>query len=1504
MRKKLLFLFLLSLASLTMMAQRFTDQLDRGLVAMKASSGIFCSWRILADEYYDVTYNIYRDGTKLNDSPLTTSNFTDASGTTSSAYYVEALFQGKSKGKSASVTPWSNNYLQVQMDHGTLTSTYVPNDAEVADIDGDGEMEVIIKFDNSSDAASGFLPTGYNGEYTIIEAYKLNGKKLWWIDCGPNMADFQNNETNIVAYDWDEDGKAECVLRGADGMVMHMADGTTQTIGNASKNYRPSGGLSGQFFIHEGDEYLIYMNGETGKPYQVLSYPLKRLESGETDLEKAWGDGYGHRSTKHFFGAPYLDGKKPSIFMARGIYTRHKMIAYDVDPTTHSLNVRWTWNCNNSSSPWYGQGYHNYGIADVDWDGRDEIVFGSMVIDDNGHGLSTTGLGHGDAQHCGDFNPYIHGQEIFNCNEDRPSNNYRDATTSKIYYRLEGSKDAGRAIAGNFSDDYPGAIGFSAYDTPVSLVKNDHIDGMSSNGLAQNFRIYWDGDLNEETLNYTNGKNTTVGIYKYNTGLIETLSGSMTNNDTKGTPCFQGDILGDWREEVISRTEDNNIRIYSTSKQTTWRNYSLWYDHQYRNGMVWQMCGYNQPPHVSYFLGKLEGITIAPPPLTNTGRTEVSGSITSATNDQHIMLSTTDNTTVNVADGASPYIFTDNAPSWVQGTDVNGNSGKNPTINYTYYTHTLTGGAFTGAMRLVKQGDGILVLPNVTETYTGSTDVWAGTLSFDGTMQNSRVWLNRFAELNSNGGKFQKGIQADYGSVIRPGGNGTLGSLTADSLILNFGSRIVFDINTDHQTSDAVTVKVLKIEKKVWDNGPQYSTPIFEIKELSSSVSKGKFLLCSAATIDGNLNNIVIEGLNGALATLSNEDGKIYITIQESRNVDVTWDGGTDGVWDTGSTSNFLLNGVSDIFVKGDNVTFDDNATNTAVTVSGNVSPASILFNNNTKSYSLDGDSIIGNPVLTKNGAAELVVRNQNHLGNTFVNGGTLTVSSFANAIGNDCGALGDVSKTITLSNGATLSTNVSAATCGQTIYVGADNAKISVPTSGTLTMAASIRTNGGTTLTKTGNGALTLGSGNTIAKLVVASGTLNSTEANGLVQLPATVEMQNATLWDPGSEYSYTSNTSNFVIADGKTASIYAKPRCEYTGSVTGSGKLYLYAGGIRGYYSGDWSNFTGTLVPGIYKRGSYDPSFDFTSSKGLPNAILLLNAGVTFNTTKTIEIGTVNGKGTLAGTGSYILGNNGNDVYLYASATAPIIKKGAGAMRLSTVGTLTGGVTVEEGSLLFSDTQLSTAFFGTNTVQASGSSTIIGRGLVTSMIMNAGTTLEVRSMYSATTPGTLKTNASLSLLSGSTLLMVIKGTSSYSKLLPTFFTMNGTLKITLSSDYQPAVGDEFTLWTTTRSFSGTPIYDLPTLPDGMYWDVSGLANKTGVLKITADPTSGIGNLSATTVVDCEVYTLGGAKVATMTTEKGSVSNAVRNQGLNAGTYLVKMRGSNHVEMQKVLVR
>ena len=1500
----------MGMTAVGLQAQRMTDKLDRGLVAVEVQNGVYCSWRIYGEEYYDVTYNLYRDGKKVAEN-LTTSNYTDSQGTASSKYTVSAVVRNQEQSQSQSVSPLSTNYLEIKPKHdSSITSILIPNDACCADVDGDGQMEILLKYDNMDEINNGFPKNGNNGEYSIFEVLTMDGTVLWWVNCGPNMGDFQNNEQNIVGYDWDLDGKAEVVMRLAEGSVIHQADGTTYTIGADGKNgtswtnYREPKTSGVEWFTHYGKEFLVYCNGQNGNPYVVMDFPLKRFESGETDLNKAWGDGYGHRSSKFFFGAPYLDGRKPSIFLARGIYTRHKMIAYDVDPATHQLTERWRWNCNDSSSPYYGQGYHNYAIADVDWDGRDEICFGSMVIDDNGKGLSTTGLGHGDAQHHGDFDPYSWGQEIFTCNEDRPANCYRDATTSKIRYRMTGSDDDGRGMAANFCNDYPGAMAFSAHDNPISCVTNQHINELSKSGCTDNMRIYWDGDLCDESFNYTNGKNTAGGIYKYGKGLIATLTGSMTNNDTKGTPCFQGDLFGDWREEIIMRTANNNIRIYTTTIETQWRNYTLWHDHQYRNAMVWQMCGYNQPPHVSYFLGELEGITMAPPALTMTGRTEVKSGGTISNNDETVITCETGDMVVKVADGASPYLYIDNAPSWIQGT--NSTSTTNPNIKYEYYTHTLTGGAFTGDMRLVKQGDGTLVLPKVTETYSGPTEVWAGKLQFDGTMQNSSVWLNRHTTLISSG-NFPKGIQADYNAIIQPGGEETVGTLTVGELSLAFGSRLVFDVNSSQ--NDQVNATTLVIEKKTWPKGggPAYNAPVFSIK---GNPAGGKYQLGTVGTLTGNLSDVIVEGLTGKKSTLSLENGKLYLIIVEYfEPKDLTWTGSVDGMWNLDATVNFKdAAGQASVFVTGSSVVFNDQTEQTTITVSPNVVPQSITFNNDTKTFTLSGDSIVGEPAFIKSGAGEVKIQNVNHLGATTIRGGKLTVRSLANYLGKDYGPLGDVKKTITIENGATLSVEDNA-TNDQLIRVGEGGAVIAVNANKTLTQSGSI--NGSAQiLTKTGNGTLNTPVNISVGKLIVQQGTVQATEnGNAVKSLPSTVEFQGGVLKDNVNIYSYSTNNANFVVPEGKTGTFYADSRCNYKGTLTGKGTFNVYATSVRGYFQGNWSAFEGMVVANTYSTDKYDDSFFFDNTYGLPKATLKINSGVVFdNNGRSLSIGAVTGSGTLGGSGTYTIGGQNNDIMASFNSTAPVVKKGSGYMYCTNVGSIAGGLTVEEGELRFFDPNMNKPFFGTKALTLSGTGTIVGCGMLGSLTMNSGTQLTPVDNFDfggeiISTPATIKTNAAVNIKAGAMVNFVIQSTSTYSKLEPKYFTMNGTVKVTLLDGYTPKVGDSFTLWN-GGSFSGKPSYDLPTLPAGLYWNTTAVAAKTGILTITNDPALGIGLLPSDAQVVCEVYTVGGQRIGSFECLRGDIRLEVKRLGVQPGAYIVRMRGGRNFDSETVIIR
>ncbi|MCR4854174.1 MAG: autotransporter-associated beta strand repeat-containing protein [Prevotella sp.] len=1469
MKKMILVAVCALMAFTTALAQRATDKLNRGLIAVKTDAGVFCSWRILGEEYYDVKYNVYRDGTKLNAEPLNVSNYVDAGGSAQSQYTVAAVVRGQEQAQSSAVQVWDQAYLEITPDHGSLTSTYVPNDACCADVDGDGELEILIKFDNQSEIQASYPRGGYNGEYSTVEVYKLDGTKLWWLDFGPNMGDFQNNEQNIVAYDWDQDGKAEAVMRAADGTTIHMADGTTYVVGDATKNYRAATGGGSNWFMHEGDEFLVYMNGATGEPYQVMPYPLKRLEAGETSLDAAWGDGYGHRSTKHFFGAPYLDGRKPSIFLARGIYTRHKMIAYDVNPATHELVERWRWNCSNSASPWFGQGYHNYAVADVDWDGRDEICFGSMVIDDNGKGLSTTGLGHGDAQHHSDFNPYVHGHEIYACNEDNPSNNFRDATTSKIYYRLAGGSDDGRCMAGNFTNDIPGAIGFSSHDEAISCVTNGHVAGVSKAGLTDNMRIYWDGDLLEECYNYTNGKNTAGGIYKYGRGLIKTLTGSLTNNDTKGTPSYQGDLFGDWREELMMRTRDNKIRIYTTTDATPWRNYTLWHDMQYRNAMVWQMCGYNQPPHTSYFLGELEGITAAPPALTMTDRTEVAngGSIGTSLNDQQVLLAETNDMSVSVADGASPYIFFDNAPSWTQGNDDNEN------ITTEYFTHTLTGGAFAGDMRLVKQGDGVLVLPNVTQKYAGNTDVWAGTLVFDGIMEQSRVWLNRFAVLSSDGGQFPKSIQMDYASILRPGGQDKAGTIQTDSLILNFGARVELDVYAD-QTADGIKANVLKVEKKDWKNGPQYSTPVIQIvahcADGEKTLADGRYLLAEVAKIDGNVDDIVVEGLSGQKTELAYEDGKLYLDIIPLRDAtDIVWDGGADGVWDFANTENFKSqNGESNFFVSGDNVTFNDEASNTSIVVTGELTPGSVTFDNNTKEFTVSGSgNIVGAGSLTKKGQGSVTIGNVNmYTGGTNIEEGTLSVTSLGNADGAENGSLGNINSRIKL-DGGTLSVAPDI-TSSHTIIIGQNGGTVNVA-SGAFNQNGAVErigVNAKGALHKTGAGTLNLGTGNKFAALYVDGGTVNIKEKSNLMSTPDTIVFNgsNVTVADENNSYTYSKNNTNYKVTEGSTGRLYLDGRCDYSGSLTGKGTLTVYATYVRNYLNGNWSAFEGTVVAN-HSGSSYE--FSWNNSYGLPKGTLNIASGTTFTCSKSnLTLGALTGTGTLNMTGNLALGGLNENVSFNGEFgnKVNVFKDGTGSWTFTRV-VPANEYTFRNGNIQLNNTKSTTSLFGSATATVQDQAILMGIGTIGNLRLYNGGVLQPGNYSASRRYGAITSTGFVRVNDGTKLNLIIysNANNQYARsylVVAGELQLSGELNVELSNEYTPAVGDEIILWT-ANTFTGTPTaINLPQLPEGLCWDTSDLLTKEGKLRVASSV--GISSMSADNASGKHIYNARGVRV------------------------------------------
>ncbi|WP_218029844.1 rhamnogalacturonan lyase [Paenibacillus illinoisensis] len=576
---------------------RQMEFLDRGVVAVKTGTGVFVSWRLLGTEGSNVSFNVYRDGTKVNASPITNStNFQDASGTSSSKYTVRAVVGGTEQSASAAASVWGNTYLSVPLSipaGGTtpdgVAYTYSANDASAGDLDGDGEYELIVKWDpsNSKDNSQ----SGYTGE-VFIDAYKLNGTRLWRISLGKNIR-AGAHYTQFMVYDLDGDGKAEVAMKTADG----SKDGTGTVIGDASKDYRNSSG-----YVLSGPEFLTIFNGQTGKALSTVNYEPVRGNVSD------WGDNYGNRVDRFLAAIAYLDGERPSLVMARGYYTRTVLVAYNW--RNGQLTKQWTFDSNTSGNSGYaGQGNHNLSVADVDGDGKDEIIYGAMAVNDNGKGLYTTGLHHGDAMHLSDLDPDRAGLEVFQVHET-PSNagvEFRDARTGQLIWGIPTTKDIGRGMAADIDPRYKGAEVWA--DGGLYTAKGQKIG--TTLPSSTNFGIWWDGDLLRELLDsnridkwdYANSK--TVNLL--------TASGVSSNNGTKSTPNLQADLFGDWREEVVWRTSDSSaLRIYTTTAVTDKRIYTLMHDPVYRLGIAWQNVAYNQPPHTGFYLG--EGMSTPPVP--------------------------------------------------------------------------------------------------------------------------------------------------------------------------------------------------------------------------------------------------------------------------------------------------------------------------------------------------------------------------------------------------------------------------------------------------------------------------------------------------------------------------------------------------------------------------------------------------------------------------------------------------------------------------------------------------------------------------------------------------------------------------------------------------------------------------------------------------------------------------------------------------------------------------
>jgi rhamnogalacturonan endolyase len=624
------------------------EDLGRGLVCLRDGDSVIISWRLLCDDKPSTAFNIYADGKRLNHEPLTRTTFIKAKAPLADTHYrVATLDNGQETRRkdgtytlrSANKTPYISIPLNRPADGVTPDGRpyrYSANDASVGDIDGDGEYEIILKWDpsNSHDNShEGFTGNVYidcyripgigrkanrtqagNTEITAPGSRKPTGSKptdskpaghnyLWRIDLGPNIR-AGAHYTQFLVYDFDGDGMAELVCKTADG----TRDGLGFVIGDSTADYRFDGYIDKQIKgkgrtarqrisgrILQGPEYLTVFSGLTGMALKTVDYIPPRGDI------SSWGDSYGNRCDRFLACVGYLDGRHPSAIMCRGYYTKTYLAAYDWDGT--DLTLRWLFDSeavdrqrrdsDPNALPYSGQGNHNLRVADVDGDGCDEITYGSMAVDHDGTGLYTTGMGHGDAIHLMQFYPDSAQMQVWDVHENkRDGSDFRDARTGRIIFQIKDDTDVGRGMAADIDPTNPGLEMWSSsqrgyFDVTGRLHKTDF-------WIPQNSAVWWDGDLCRELLD-----RGAVSKYNWQERRIDRLlqfEGCEFNNGSKSNPCLAADILGDWREEVIVRTRDSSeLRIYHTTYPTA-RRFPCWmHDIPYRLSVATENVGYNQP---------------------------------------------------------------------------------------------------------------------------------------------------------------------------------------------------------------------------------------------------------------------------------------------------------------------------------------------------------------------------------------------------------------------------------------------------------------------------------------------------------------------------------------------------------------------------------------------------------------------------------------------------------------------------------------------------------------------------------------------------------------------------------------------------------------------------------------------------------------------------------------------------------------------------------------------
>lgn len=1490
-----LLLFLVTTAS-SVFAQRIQQRLDRGVVAVKNGTSVFISWRKLAQEPENAKYNVYtcavgsEQYTKINSSPLSVTNTTTTTANVpvGNEIVVALVVDGEEQAKSLPFLLKNHSLRSTFLDI-TYEKTVVPYDGFVtkfvwpADLDGDGEFDYVVDR----------ISTGT--ETDKIQGYLRDGTYLWTIDMGPNVIIDRGHNDMVLAYDMNCDGKAEVVIKSSDGT--RFWDSANNTYGEYLLGKEDTDGdgiidYSAQS-TKNPPQYITCIDGMTGKELNTIEFDYSKIKDGSNSYSRTNKSTYmdeEYSKLNGHMGVCYLDGIHPSISMEYMVRdaggTHHYYVSAWGYNFANGVATDWverfTW-ARNNKTPWPAE-FHHIRIGDVDLDGKDEILDGGFAVDDDGTMLFSAGISHGDRFRMSDINPDRPGLETYaiqqNAGDMLGDILYDAATgTSLIRHYLSAVGDVGRGECMDVNKAYKG---YEFWSTMGTLYSCDN-QVISTSVPFPREGMWWDGELDREMLSAPDGNGYNAMVQKYDgTRLIEIakISSWALMSEYGCRPLFFGDIVGDWRDEVILRrgTTANTSGIvgFSTDYSTTYSMYCLQEDPAYR--LQCTTRGYYQSPFPAFYLGYDMPYPPLPPCMVTdlvwNGGGEWGTGVASFTDYARSQ---------NVAFANGKSVLFD--LGGLANNTVTLNQSVSPSVVYAMppvgQQYTLNGsGTLEGDMQLWKSQNGTFII-NTPLTYTGKTVVSEGTLELNTTL-NSPLELRAKGTLSGNailndtvifeGALNYEGCRFKPGSEVAPFGVITFNK----NLTLN--KKVYFEI--DLQTADEA-----KNDKFVINGDVKLTTAsVVNFVPAEAKPAAGEYVVMTwTGNFTGDVSNFTVSGLVGLSYDLTIVDKSLVLIIHGQRNPsdNVSWTGAESNIWDY-QTENFFLDGASTAFVADDKVLFDDNATTTSIVMNELIPTSGVTFANETSTYLISGNGgFSGTGGLTKTGAGKLTLSsiNSDYTGATILSGGTVTVKALADGgAASSLGAASTDAANLQLERTTLVINNTNTATNrGITLT---DTTTINVA-SGTSSLKGIIKGTG--TLVKTGAGQLNItyaGSntytGGTILKAgTLAMGAYNTTfgKSGGKLQLEGgTVQIfdNNSTSAVPNLNYAIT-------VPEGKSVNLNAGDRCQINGSFSGGGTVKLYLPYVRADMKANWANFTGALsasgnqfrlCAAMDMSGTAVTLGEVTMghfSSGSANALSATSKLGSLSST-TAEAYLVNG--------TYNIGYNNQDA-TYAGVLSGVTVNKYGTGKWTLTGASNSAITVNEGTLIISNTTAETT---TGTITVNNGGTLAGAGKAKTVKINKG------GILAASTGNYTMSNMSITgnctLASGAVLYVKRRSIRNDS------WSVDG--KVTLSSPTIniEVVSGEFSAGDSLIIFKGDGTISLvgnvtfvPEVPgDGLQWNTDSLTTQ-GVIRVVA--ATGIRPiLSENSPVN--VYSITGRLL------RANVPVGTATQGLEKGIYIV----------------